>query len=511
MTLHTTALAVFCVFFLFVTVAGFWAARWRRPAAGMHSLEEWGLAGRSFGTWITWFLIGGDLYTAYTVIAVPAILFGTGAMGFFAVPYAVIAYPYMMVVLPRLWKVCHKHNYVTFADFVRGRYCNRSLSVAIAITGILALMPYIALQLVGMRVVFEAMGLGAFFESRGRSSEWPLIIAFVILAAYTYSSGLRAPAVIAVVKDVMLYIMVAAAVIILPVKLGGGAHIFATAAQMLAQHKPPASILLKPAQYLGYSTLAIGSALALMLYPHTATAVLSAKSANVVRRNAALLPAYSFLLGLISLLGFVALAAGVTTKDPNASVPLLFLKGFPEWFAGFCLAAVAVGALVPAAIMSIAAANLFTRNLLGELRKEKMTPKEESAVAKIVSLAVKFGALAFVLKLPATYAIEMQLLGGIWIAQLFPSVVIGAFTRWMNPWALLAGWAAGMTCGTSMAVSLHLKGSVYPIHMFGGVYPMYAAVPSLALNLAVSAGVTAVLRAMKTHQGWDQTAAEDYA
>ena len=101
-TTHTTALAVFCGFFVLVTLAGFWAARWRRPSGGIHSLEEWGLAGRSFGTWITWFLIGGDLYTAYTVIAVPAALYGGGAMAFFAVPYAIIAYPYMMMVLPRL-------------------------------------------------------------------------------------------------------------------------------------------------------------------------------------------------------------------------------------------------------------------------------------------------------------------------------------------------------------------------------------------------------------------------
>ena len=502
MTLHKTALIVFCIFFLLVTVAGFWAARWRRPAAGIHSLEEWGLAGRSFGTWITWFLIGGDLYTAYTVIAVPAALYGGGAIGFFAVPYAVIAYPYMMVVMPRLWRVCHRNGYVTLADFVRGRYNNRWLAVAIALTGILALMPYIALQLVGMRVVFSAMGL---------TGEVPLIIAFVVLAAYTYSSGLRAPAVIAIVKDVMLYVMVAAAVIILPIKLGGYAHIFAVAQQQLALHTTPGSIFLKPSQYLGYSSLAIGSAVALMLYPHTATAVLSAKDGNVIRRNAALLPAYSFLLGLIALLGFIALAAGVTTKDTSAAVPLLFLKMFPEWFAGFCLAAIAVGALVPAAIMSIAAANLFTRNLIGEFRRTKLSNSAESTTAKLVSLAVKFGALAFILKLPTPYAIEMQLLGGIWIAQLFPSVVIGAFTRWMNPWALLIGWAAGMSWGTGMAASLGLKASVFPLHVFGGVYAMYAAVPALLLNLTISALVTLALRAFKAPQGSDSTTAEDYA
>jgi SSS family solute:Na+ symporter len=502
MTLHTTALAVFCFFFLFVTVAGFWAARWRRPAAGIHSLEEWGLAGRSFGTWITWFLIGGDLYTAYTVIAVPALLYGSGAFGFFAVPYAVIAYPYMIIVMPRLWSVCNRHGYVTLADFVRGCYGNRWLAVAVAVTGIMSLMPYIALQLVGMRVVLAAMGL---------HGEVPLIIAFVILAAYTYSSGLRAPAVIAIVKDIMLYIMVIAALIILPWKLCGYARVFELANQALATHSPASSIFLKPSQFLGYSTLAIGSAIALMLYPHTATAVLSAKDGNVIRRNAALLPAYSFLLGLIALLGFVALAAGVATKDTSSAVPLLFLKMFPEWFAGFCLAAIAVGALVPAAIMSIAAANLFTRNLLGEFLRKKLTPKGESTTAKIVSLAVKFGALAFVLELPLTYAIQLQLLGGIWTTQLFPAVVIGVFTRWMRPWALLAGWAAGMAWGTWMVASMGLKSSVYPLHVFGQTYAIYAAVPALLLNLMVSAGLTLVMRAMDTGKGTDFTQAKDYA
>lgn len=501
--LHTTALAVFCFFFLLVTVIGFWAARWRRPVEGIASLEEWGLAGRSFGTWVTWFLIGGDLYTAYTVIAVPAALYGAGAMGFFAVPYAVIAYPYMMMVLPRLWTVCHRHGYITFADFVAGRYGNRWLTVAIAVTGILALMPYIALQLVGMRVVIGALGV---------TGEWPLAASFIVLAAYTYSSGLRAPAVIAIVKDVMLYGMVLAALVVLPWKLGGYARVFELANNALEAHG--ATIYLKEGQFLGYSTLAVGSAVALMLYPHTATAVLSARSANVVRRNAAMLPAYSFLLGLIALLGYIALAAGVVTKDTSAVVPLLFLKMFPEWFAGFCLAAVAVGALVPAAIMSIAASNLFTRNLWGTFLRRKMLPSEESAMAKVVSLVVKFGALIFVLRLPAPYAIEMQLLGGIWIGQIFPAVVCGVFTRWFHPWALLAGWAAGMASGTGMAVAMGLKSSVYPLHapwfLGGGVYAMYAAVPALVLNLLIASLLTVALRMVNVGNGTDVTDASAY-
>jgi SSS family solute:Na+ symporter len=492
---HIPALLIFLCFFAFVTIAGFLAARWRRPVAGMHSLDEWGLGGRSFGTWISWFLMGGDTYTAYTVIAVPAALYGAGANGFFALPYAIIAYPYMMLVMPRLWTICHRHGYVTLADFVRGRYGCRPLTLALAFTGILALMPYIALQLVGIKVVIAAFGI------RG---EWPLVLAFVILSAYTWSSGLRAPAVIAIVKDAMLWIMVIVAIIWLPIKLGGYARIFELANERLGAHH--ASIHLAQGQFLGYSTLAIGSAVALMMYPHTATAVLSSKSADTVRRNATIVPAYSFLLGLIALLGYAALAAGVTTKDNNAVVPLLFLQQFPEAFAGFCLAAIAVGALVPAAIMSIAASNLFTRNIWGELARTRMTPRQESNMAKFVSLAVKFGALVFVLKLNTSFAIEMQLLGGIWIAQLFPAVVLGAFTRWFNPYALLVGWLAGMTSGTWMAWSVGMK-SIYPIPHLGGIY---AAVPALLLNLLLAALLTPLLRLWPLAEALDTTDATAY-
>jgi solute:Na+ symporter, SSS family len=482
------ALLVFVACFLLVTGAGFWAVRWRRSK--LNSLDEWGLAGRKFGTLVTWFLIGGDLYTAYTVIAVPAALFGAGALGFFAIPYCIIAYPLMMLVLPPLWRACRSNGYITLADYVRGRYQSRWLSVAVAVTGILATMPYIALQLIGMREVIAALGI------RG---EWPLIAAFVILAAYTYSSGLRAPALIAIVKDVMLYVMVLAAVLVIPAQLGGYGHVFAAASARLAQHSPPASIILRPAQFMSYSSLALGSAMALIFYPHTITGTLSAASDRVIRRNAALMPAYNLLLGFIALLGYVALAAGVHTANSSSTIPLLLTLMFPPWFAGFCLAAIAIGALVPAAIMSIATANLFTRNLYGELLhrsffSNEMSGGQEAAMAKLISLAIKLGALAFVLLVRAQFAIELQLLGGVWILQVLPAVAGGLFTRFFHGPALLWGWLAGMVAGTAMTGSLGLKSSIYPVHFGGHVYGIYAALPALAINLVVAGGVSLGLR-----------------
>jgi solute:Na+ symporter, SSS family len=487
------ALSVFIVLFVLVTVLGFMASRWRR--GDLDLLHEWGLAGRRFGTVVTWFLLGGDLYTAYTFIAVPALIFGAGATGFFAVPYTIIVYPFVFVVMPRLWSVARRHHYITVADFVRGRYESRGLALAVAFTGILATMPYIALQLVGIQVVLAGMGI---------QGDAPLVIAFVILAAYTYFSGLRAPAMIALVKDVIIYITVIAAIVVIPIKLGGFGNIFAAV--------PPQKLLLTPAQFSAYSTLALGSALALFMYPHSVTGVLSSNSRVAIKRNAALLPAYSFLLGLIALLGFMGIAANIQPVAPYGAqwiVPGLFLEMFPSWFVGFAFAAIAIGALVPASIMSIAAANLFTRNIYREYFHRRLTDREESNVAKLTSLVVKFGALVFIIFLPTQYAINLQLLGGVWIIQTLPAIVIGLYTRWLHRWALLIGWAVGMLTGTAMAVSQNFT-SVYPLPLFGVTVPGYAALYALIVNLVVAVILTWVFNAMTVSAGKDETVEMDY-
>src|SRR5438270_139247 len=297
--MDATALTVFVVLLAIVTIIGFVAVRWRRAAA-MNTLDQWGLGGRPFGGFGTGCLLGGDLYTAYTFIAVPGAMYAAGAVsGWFAVAYTILVWPIVFVLMARLCSVSHKHGFATPADFVFARFDSRWLALAVAFTGILALMPYIALQLVGIQSVLEVMGVGAGASTIAK--DLPLIIAFLLLAAYTYVSGLRAPALIAFVKDFLVYLVVIVAVIYIPIRLGG------------------------------YGTL--------------------------------------------------------------------FHAVFPSWFAGVAYAAVAIGALVPAAIMSIAAANLFTRNIYRAWFRPAASDAEEARVSKIASLVVKFGALAFVLTL----------------------------------------------------------------------------------------------------------------
>jgi SSS family solute:Na+ symporter len=506
------ALSIFVVLFGFITWLGFAAAHWRK--GDLDLLHEWGLGGRRFGTVITWFLVGGDLYTAYTFIAVPALAFGAGALAFFAVPYTIVIYPILFLVFPRLWHVCHKRGYITAGDFVRGRFGNRWLALAITVTGIVATLPYIALQLVGIQVVIGAMGI----SGTGFWAELPLLIAFVVLAAFTYSSGLRAPASIAIVKDILIYITAFAVVIVVPMQLGGFGKVFSAvpAAKLLLAVPGPHST----GAYSAYATLALGSALALFLYPHSMTGILSASSGGAIRRNAAMLPGYTFMLGLLTLIGFFAIAVGVKGlpefaagfKDFGNSfaVPALLLHSFPAWFVGIAFAAIGIGALVPAAIMSIAAANLYTRNIHREFINKNPTDKQEAQMAKWVSLIVKLGALVFVVWVPTTFAIQLQLLGGIWIIQTLPAVMFGVFTRWFNPWALLIGWAAGTFVGTGMAIAAHLT-PTFPVALGGYTFPGYSAFYTLVLNLVLASVLTPVFNALSSQRAaTDETLSADY-
>ena len=329
---------------------------------------------------------------------------------------------------------------------------------------------------------------------------------------------MRAPASIAIVKDILIYVATFAIIIVVPLKLGGFAHIFAGV--------PAKKLLLAvpgdhtTGSYSAYATLALGSALALFLYPHSMTAILSANSSRAIRRNAAILPGYSFMLGLLAMVGLFVIAAGIADlpayaqgfKDygSNFAVPALILHVFPSWFVGVTFAAIAIGALVPAAIMSIAIANLYTRNIHREFVNRNPTDKQEAQMAKWVSLIAKLGALVFILFVPTKYAIQLQLLGGIWIIQTLPAVMLGAYTRWFNDWALLLGWAAGTFAGTVMAVASNLK-PTFALTIGGYTLPGYTALYTLVLNLGLVVLLTPLFNAMRAGRpALDATTASDY-
>jgi len=375
--------------------------------------------------------------------------------------------------------------------------------------------------------VLQVMGVGT-TATNTFLKDLPLIIAFLVLAIFTYVSGLRAPATIAFIKDTLIYVFVLVAIFYIPTRLGGWSHIFGAAQTHFAAINPktgkPNGTFVPSSGSIGstrfdFASLALGSAVALFVYPHAITGTLAAKRRDTVKRNMVYLPTYSVLLALIALFGYMAVADPVTGANikkaggnAQLAVPYLFQHMFPSWFTGVAFAGIIIGALVPAAIMAIAAANLFTRNIFKEFFKPDATPRLQTQMSRWASLVVKIGALLFAIELPHTFSINLQLLGGVWILQLAPMLIGGLFTRWFHRWALLTGWFAGMIYGTIAAYNVknattsHWAGSSDIV--FGR--SIYIGLSAVILNLVIAVVLTLVLKAARVPEGADETLPHQY-
>lgn len=500
------------------------ASRWRRPSS-LNSLDEWGVGGRAFGYWVTWFLLGGSSFTAYTLVGVPAYVWGVGAVGFYAVPFALITVPLTYIVSTRGWSIAHVHGFVTSAEFVRVRFGSRALSLVIAIVGILATLPYIGVQLLALQAVFKVVGV---------QGEWPLLASLAVVSISTFRSGLRAPALLSIAKDVLLVWLVLSSLLVVAMS-GGWGGVFSGAQQRFEAYPAPGTgLILSPSGQWTYLSLVVGSALSVFAYPHALTVILAAKDRNTIRRNAAALPVYCIVLGLFGLLGLFAVAKGIVplgsnlaagvVGDTNTIMPLVFHNLFPAWCAGLAYATLTVAALIPAAIMSISAANLFTRSVYVEYFRPRASPVEEARVSRWTSLVMKFGAAAVILAFDSTFSANLQLIGSIVVLQLVPAVFLGVMTGWFHRWALMMGILVGLGTSavllydtplysaTGAIVKPHFGGSVWPLANWGihTTIGLYIGLITLVVNLVVVVTVTLLLKVLRASPNRDLTRPEEY-
>ena len=511
MSSNVVMITVFLVLFAVFVILGFWASRFRR--GNLADLGEWSLAGRRLGVYLAWFLVGADLYTAYTFIAIPSALFASGTIYFFAVPYVGMAFGVALLTMPRLWKISRNKNYVTAVDMVHDRYDSKTLTMLIAITGIVAELPYIALQIYGMQAVLTVMIGQSVVSDVEVISEIALILSFIILAAFTFTSGLRGATITAVMKDAIILVSVVVVIIVVPLTIKNGfagaistAHTISPTLLGLAS-SPQFSVL--PNTLLnGFISLAVMSALALYLYPHAINGILSASSTKKLRYSTALLPLYGIGLALLALFGILAyastgamhiiapnfnLATNTWTTSTHSvynvlAVPALIYAEFPSWFVGFAFLGIFIGGLVPASIMAISQANLLTRNI-AKFVKPDITPAGEARLAKWASVAFKFIALSFILVIQASSALQLQLLGGIIILQTLPAIFLTMYTKRLTKYGLIVGWVGGIGLGLYLAYAANFVQHNYPtfktsLFNFGAPFgPMFVGLAALALNL----------------------------
>lgn len=465
---------------------------------GKADLEDWALADRRHSGGLIWCLLGGTIYTAYTFTAVPGAVFTSGGIGFYALPYTVMMCTIAFVLLPRLASVARAHGHVTVADFVRDRYGSPLLGLAVSLTGICATMPYIALQLLGLQAVLSVLGV----RSDGLLGDVALTAVFAVLAVSTYRYGLRAPTLVAVVKAVVVVASTTSIVLLVLFELGSPATLFNRADEVLAERNGISTLLPDPAMAPAYASLALGSALALFAFPHVLQAAFSARTSGVLRRSAIGLLGWTTMLGLFALLGIAALAAGVAPPPGRSelAIPLLVVDLAPGWAAGLMLGAIIVAALVPASVMSIGAATLFARNIYLEFVNPTATPPQVTRMARLTSLIVKAGALVFALGLRDQAAINLHLLGAVWVLQILPAIVLGLLHRTPHRLSLLTGWLLGIVTGTVLVNAGGFSPLVH-LDLGPGGAQVYAGVVGLAVNLAAVALTSPLLDRLGVPRG----------
>ncbi|BBD73870.1 hypothetical protein HS1genome_2259 [Sulfodiicoccus acidiphilus] len=300
-------------------------------------------------------------------------------------------------------------------------------------------------------------------------------------------------------KDVLILLTVVVVIVVVPLTTGGFAHAFQQASLLSptvnkALNKASGAIpyLDIPNSKLAaaFLSLAIGSSLALYLYPHAINGALSSQDRDKLKLGTSLLPIYGIGLAIIVLFGILvysvpgALDLVLHFHNGALTVPALIAYTMPDWFVGIAFLGIFVGGLVPAAIMAIAVANLFVRNVIGEFAKLK--PKTETALAKIISTVFKFVALAFVFVVPATYAIQLQLLGGVLVTQTLPAVFLPLYTNKLEPKSALAGWGLGVLSGILMELYANKFGPLISSVYNTPLGPIYIALLALAINLLVT-------------------------
>ncbi|MGB8957274.1 MAG: sodium:solute symporter, partial [Tumebacillaceae bacterium] len=430
---NSTAMWVATAIVLVVVLIGFLSGR---NKSSRSSVEEWSVGGRRFGSLLVWFLVGADLYTAYTFLGLTSTAYTGGSLAFFAIPYSILAYTVAYFFLPKLWKVANRFKFTTLADYAKARFDSKLLSTLIAIVGILMLIPYIDLQLSGIQDTLQSAGSGII------NVKAVVIVSFLLVALYTFFSGIKGPTYTAIIKDILIWVVMLFLVASLPIiHFGSWGSMIDTLAE-----KSPQMLTVPtsgPKSYAWFITAAFVSSLALFMWAHAATGVFTSKSANALRKNTMLLPLYNIVLILVIFIGLVAHQVLPAGSNPRFALLDLIKMSYGGATQGIVYATIALASLIPCSIMAIGASNLFANNIYRDLIDPQVGAKKLTLITRSMVFVVIGLALLFGLLFPQAL-VSLQLLGVSGMVQIFPAIVFSLFWRNQTREATVAGLLVGL-------------------------------------------------------------------
>jgi solute:Na+ symporter, SSS family len=427
----TTSLVVILGFIALAAVIGI-VGRGR----GKMDIERWSVGGRRFGVILVWLLMAGEIYTTFTFLGASGWAYSRGAPSFYILAYGTIGYIISFFLLPPVWRLAKKRGLHTQPDFFLARYGSALLAGLVALIGVVAIVPYLQLQLAGLGMIVELASGGAI------SSNAAIVIAFALTTVFVYTSGLTGIAWVAILKDVTMIIAVVVVGIGLPAIHFGG--IGPMLAELARQH--PSHLVLPGATTtmgVGWvmSTVAM-TGMGFYCWPHTFASAYSAKDERTIRRNAIIMPLYQLPILLVFFVGFTALLVLPGLKQPDTALLSLVTRSYPGWFAGFVGGAGAVTAMVPASMLLLGVATLIAKNIYQPLTGGKVGPAGLMRVSRSAMLGVAAVALALALSSPKELVLLLIFGYGL-VTQLFPGILLGLAIPSMRAGSVMAGLLAG--------------------------------------------------------------------
>jgi SSS family solute:Na+ symporter len=401
-------------------------------------LEQWTVGGRGFGQVLVWLLMAGEVYTTFTFLGASGWAYSKGGPVLYILAYQPLMYVVAFFILPRIWEAGRKHRLQTQADYFRKRYGSKYLEAFVALVGVVFIIPYLQIQLTGLGLIVEVASFGAIHRTTA------MVISFAIVAAFVFTSGVRGVAWVSALKDILLLFAAVFIGIAIPYRYFGGIGPMFSA---LAHAKPGHLVMPGATTDLGHTwfiSTVLMTALGFFMWPHYFGAAFTARSGDTLRRNAVIMPLYSVTMPLMFLVGFTALLVLPRLASGDLALLTIVRRTFPAWFLGIIGGAGALTAMVPAAIQILTAATLFIKNLCRPILAPSMSESQVARFSKAMVLVITAFALFFAIYSSASL-VALLLIGYAGVAQIFPGVVLGLFSRRVTAAGVFSGLALGLT------------------------------------------------------------------
>ncbi|MCX3062066.1 sodium:solute symporter family protein [Streptomyces beihaiensis] len=480
-----TALAIIFVFLAASMGLGLRARRGKDM-----DLEQWSVGGRGFGTIFVFLLLAGEIYTTFTFLGASGWAYGKGAPAFYILCYASLAYVISYWLLPPIWRYAKEHRLVSQSDFFVSKFQSPLLGGLVALVGVVAMVPYLVLQLKGLGIIVSVSSYGHV------SPHWAIVIGTVALTLYVTVSGIHGSAWTALLKDIAILAVVLILGIYLPLHYFGGIgamfhQVDAAQPHFLTLHSSGMS----PAWFA--STVLL-SALGFYMWPHTFGASYSAQNERVFRRNAIFMPLYQLVLLFVFFVGFAAILVvpGLTGSDTDLSLLRITTASFPPWFVGVVGGAGLLTALVPGSLLLMSSATCLAKNVY-QLARPASSDADTARLAKRLVPVIALISLYFALN-GGSSLVSLLLMGYALVTQLFPALLASLAPRQL---VTKQGAAAGMIVGVAAVIVVTLTGTSVGSLLPGlpqAVKDLNVGVIALILNCAAMAAVSAATRRTTT-------------